>query len=63
MYKTIHKEGEDELGRATAALSWSGLAAGLSMGFSFITEAVLHTHVPDAPWRLLITKLGTLSDS
>src|SRR5439155_22998062 len=38
VYKAILKEGEEELDRSTAALFWSGLAAGLSMGFSMIAE-------------------------
>ena len=32
VYKTILKEGEEELDRSSSALFWSGLAAGLSMG-------------------------------
>ncbi|HVB36053.1 MAG TPA: formate/nitrite transporter family protein [Candidatus Acidoferrales bacterium] len=28
------------------------------MGFSFITEAVLIAHLPDRPWRVLISRLG-----
>ncbi len=47
VYKAIMKEGEEELERPTMALFWSGLAAGLSMGFSFVTEAILHAHLPD----------------
>jgi len=31
VYQAIQHEGEQELERATAALAWSGLAAGLSM--------------------------------
>ena len=58
VYKAILKEGEEELGRTTAALFWSGLAAGLSMGFSMIAEAVLRLHLPDADWRPLVAKLG-----
>src|SRR3954464_12154997 len=58
VYAAIRKEGDDELQRATAALAWSGLAAGLSMGFSFAAEAMLRAALPDAPWRPLITKLG-----
>jgi hypothetical protein len=34
-YEVIRREGEKELERSTDALFWSGLAAGLSMGFSF----------------------------
>jgi formate/nitrite transporter FocA (FNT family) len=58
VYKAIKKEGDEELERATTALAWSGLAAGLSMGFSFATEAMLRAALPDAPWRPLIAKLG-----
>jgi formate/nitrite transporter FocA (FNT family) len=58
VYETIRREGEDELQRPAAALAWSGLAAGLSMGFSLVAEAVLMAHLPDAPWRPLISRLG-----
>jgi formate/nitrite transporter FocA (FNT family) len=58
VYKAILREGEEELGRASAALFWSGLAAGLSMGFSMIAEGLLAARLPDAPWRPLVSKLG-----
>src|SRR5205809_7766944 len=58
VYKAIFKEGEDELERPSSALFWSGLAAGLSMGFSFITEGLLHAHLPQAQWTPMITKFG-----
>jgi len=58
LYKAIVLEGEEELDRSSAALFWSGLAAGLSMGFSMIAEALLATYLPDAHWRPLVTKLG-----
>ena len=57
-YEVIRLEGLEELDRATSALAWSGLAAGLSMGFSFVAEALLRSHLPDAPWRPLIAKAG-----
>lgn len=57
-YEVIREEGESELQRSTAALFWSGLAAGLSMGFSFLAEGLLRAHLPDAEWRPLVTKLG-----
>ncbi|OLL27566.1 transporter [Burkholderia sp. SRS-W-2-2016] len=41
IHEIIREEGEMALGRAPLALLWSALAAGLSMGFSFLTEAVL----------------------
>jgi formate/nitrite transporter FocA (FNT family) len=57
-YEVVRQEGEDELDRSTSALFWSGLAAGLSMGFSFLAEGLLRAHLPDAGWRPLIAKLG-----
>jgi hypothetical protein len=36
VYEAIRRGGVEELNRPATALAWSGLAAGLSMGFSFI---------------------------
>jgi len=57
-YEVIRREGKKELDRSSDALFWSGLAAGLSMGFSFLAEGLLRSHLPDADWRPLLTKLG-----
>lgn len=57
-YEVIRQEGLRELDRSTSALAWSGLAAGLSMGFSFLFEGLLRAHIPDASWRPLVVKLG-----
>lgn len=58
VYEAIRREGRDELKRPSSALFWSGLAAGLSMGFSFVAEGLLRAHLPDTEWRPLISKLG-----
>jgi formate/nitrite transporter FocA (FNT family) len=58
VYETIRREGEEELHRKVSSLWWSGLAAGLSMGFSFIAEGLLMAHLPDTPWRLLVSGAG-----
>ena len=58
VYEAIRREGRHELGRQSSSLAWSGLAAGLSMGFSFVTQALLEHHLPDTPWRPLIASLG-----
>jgi formate/nitrite transporter FocA (FNT family) len=58
VYETIRRQGDEELARPAANLAWSGLAAGLSMGFSFIAEGLLMAHLPDAPWRPLVSKAG-----
>ncbi|HEX9983137.1 MAG TPA: formate/nitrite transporter family protein [Thermoanaerobaculia bacterium] len=58
VYEAIKQEGESELERLTSSLAWSGLAAGLSMGFSFIGKAVLRHHLPEAEWTPLLTNFG-----
>src|SRR4051812_45631588 len=58
IYRAITREGEDELSRNTVGLLWSGLAAGLSMGFSLMTEGLLRAHLPDTEWRPLVAKFG-----
>jgi formate/nitrite transporter FocA (FNT family) len=58
VYKAILHEAEDELKRPSSALFWSGLAAGLSMGFSLAAEALLRNHLPQREWTPLVAKLG-----
>jgi formate/nitrite transporter FocA (FNT family) len=58
VHEAIRHDGEEELNRSSSALAWSGLAAGLSMGFSLVGEALLQAHLPDRPWRPLLTNLG-----
>ncbi len=58
VHAAVCREGEEELARPPSALAWSALAAGLSMGFSLVGEGLLRAHLPDEPWRPLITKFG-----
>lgn len=58
VYEAVYREGEHELHRSNLQLTMSGLAAGLSMGFSMVGEAFLDVHLPDAEWTPLLTKLG-----
>lgn len=58
LHEAIRLEGQEELKRPTSSLLWSGLAAGLSMGFSMVGEALMTTHLPDEPWRPLIASFG-----
>lgn len=58
IFEAIRQEGEHELERPIVSLAWSGLAAGLSMGFSFIGQGLLANYLPDAQWTPLITKFG-----
>jgi formate-nitrite transporter family protein len=54
----VREQGEAELARSFAGLAWSGLAAGLSIGFSFVVQATLQAGLPDTPWRLLVAGFG-----
>jgi formate/nitrite transporter FocA (FNT family) len=58
IYEILRREGEDEMDRPMTSLWWSGVAAGLSLSFSLIAQGVLQTHLPDAPWRPLVTGFG-----
>jgi formate/nitrite transporter FocA (FNT family) len=58
VYGAIHQEGEDELARSTGSLAWSGLAAGLSMGFSFAVDGMLRNALPETSWSPLVFGLG-----
>lgn len=58
IYEIIRGEGEAELTRSFHALFWSGIAAGLSIGFSFLTEAWIASKLPEASWTPLIDNLG-----
>ena len=58
VYHAVNREGEHELKRSSSELAISGLAAGLSMGFSMMTEGFLHAHLANSAWRPLVTKLG-----
>jgi formate/nitrite transporter FocA (FNT family) len=58
VYKAILLEANEELVRPSLALAWSGLAAGLSMGFSLVTEGLIQTHLPEANWTKLVANFG-----
>jgi formate/nitrite transporter FocA (FNT family) len=58
IYRAIRSDGDHALSMSNGELVWSGLAAGLSMGFSLAAEGILRAHLPEAPWRILVAKLG-----
>jgi formate/nitrite transporter FocA (FNT family) len=58
IYEIIRAEGEVELKRPAAALLWSGFAAGLSMGFSFVAQALLKTDHPSGPGAEAMASAG-----
>jgi len=58
VYEIIRLEGERELRRPAASLWWSGVAAGISIGFSFLSEAALGAELPSTPWTHIIASAG-----
>ena len=58
VHEIVRQEGEEELSRPFSALAWSGLAAGLSMGFSMVAEGLLQAGLPESSWRPLLSSLG-----
>ena len=58
IHEIVRDQGEQELERSFGGLAWSGIAAGLSIGFSFLVQAVLQARLPDAPWRPLVSGFG-----
>jgi formate/nitrite transporter FocA (FNT family) len=58
VHEIVREEGEAAISRGAGALAWSGLAAGLSMGFSFLGQGLLRAGLPDAPWHHLVDSLG-----
>ena len=58
IHEVIRAEGEADLALGARTLLWSGLAAGLSMGFSFAAEALLKAALPAAPWAHIVASFG-----
>ncbi|HVZ50540.1 MAG TPA: formate/nitrite transporter family protein [Pseudolabrys sp.] len=58
IYEVVRRLGEEEMKRPVTSLWWSGVAAGLSISFSLLAQAILQTHLPDAPWRPLVAGFG-----
>ena len=58
IYEVVSRLGEEEMSRPIISLWWSGIAAGLSVSFSLLTQALLESLLPPAPWRPLIGDLG-----
>jgi formate/nitrite transporter FocA (FNT family) len=58
IHEIVREEGEAAMERTFAALMWSALAAGLSMGFSFLVQSILESELPDTSWRSLIASFG-----
>ncbi len=58
VHEVIRREGELELQRPPGALAWSGIAAGLSMGLSLLTQGLLRALLPPTSWAAAVERLG-----
>jgi len=58
IYEVVRRLGDEEMERPLTSLWWSGLAAGLSISFSLLAEGILHEHLPEAPWGVLVASFG-----
>ena len=58
IYEVVRRLGEEEMERPLTSLWWSGVAAGLSISFSLLSQAILTAHLPEAPWQPLVVSFG-----
>jgi formate-nitrite transporter family protein len=58
IYEIIRRDGLAELTRPVSALWWSGMSAGIGVGFSVTTEGLIRAHLPDTEWRPLVENFG-----
>ena len=58
LHEIIRAQGDQELERNLAALWWSALAAGLSMGLSLMAMGLLYSRLPDSESSQVIASLG-----
>ena len=58
IYEVVRRLGDEEMVRPITSLWWSGVAAGLSISFSLLAQAIIQTHLPAMPWRPLVTDFG-----
>ena len=58
LHEIIRYQGDQELERTIAALWWSALAAGLSMGLSLMAMGLFYSRLPDSESSQVIASLG-----
>ncbi|MET0366381.1 MAG: formate/nitrite transporter family protein [Sphingobium sp.] len=58
VHEVVRLQGEEELQRPPLSLLLSGLAAGLAINLSLMSELFLRQHLPDTDWAPLIYMLG-----
>ncbi|NUT75168.1 hypothetical protein HNO86_08965 [Pseudomonas sp. C1C7] len=58
LHEIIRKQGDQELERSIAALWWSALAAGLTMGLSLMAMGLLNSRLPDGEGFKVVASFG-----
>ena len=58
LHEIIRTQGDQELERNVAALWWSALAAGLTMGLSLMAMGLFNSRLPDGEASKVIASLG-----
>ena len=58
LHEIIRQQGDQELERSIAALFWSALAAGLTMGLSLMGMGLLNSRLPDGDGFKVIASFG-----
>ena len=58
LHEIIRTQGDQELERSVAALWWSALAAGLTMGLSLMAMGLLNSRLPDGEASKVIASFG-----
>lgn len=58
IYEIVRQEGIEDLERPAVSLAWSGVAAGISIGFSLMAEGLLRSGLPQWEWRGLLESFG-----
>jgi formate/nitrite transporter FocA (FNT family) len=58
IYEVVRHHGEEEMERPGTSLWWSGVAAGLSISFSLLAQAIIKLRTPDADWAPLAIAAG-----
>ncbi|HET7803541.1 MAG TPA: formate/nitrite transporter family protein [Pseudolabrys sp.] len=58
IYEVVRRLGEEEMERPLTSLWWSGVAAGLSISFSLLSQAILTAHLPQSSWQPLVVSFG-----
>lgn len=58
LFEIIRRSGQEELERPLLSLWWSGLAAGLGIGFSVLAPAMLRGLLPETAWAAQVSLIG-----